>query len=103
MKVRWCNTDKMGVHQHQHHGLSRGHCTFALLRPALSILPPVATPKTLGMNLTHTLEAHVITSDDETACFAPGHGQFPCTESVANGGSGAPPFNDTQVGGGFVR
>lgn len=69
-----------------------------LNRAFLRALPLAATPKTLGLNRTRTLEAHVITADDETACFAAGHGQFPCSESVSNGGLGAPPLNDTEVG-----
>lgn len=54
-------------------------------------------PKPLGLNHTVTLEVHLFTAGDTPSCFAPGHGQFPCSDSVVSGGSGAPPLNDTQV------
>lgn len=39
----------------------------------------------------------MINAGDKTMCFAAGHGQFPCSESVASGGFRAPPLNVTQV------
>lgn len=72
--------------------------THPLCSPSRSTLPLPATPQTLGLNHTNTVEVHVIAANDVTGCFAAGRGQFPCSESVVSGGLGATPLQTTQVG-----
>lgn len=51
--------------------------------------------QSLRLNNTEILEVHVVAAGQALACYTPDQ-EFPCDESVINGGLGAPSLNATD-------